>query len=115
MVTSESNFLAWTCRSSTVTAVRGLAGAQYGGTLRLTSNLWELLVQQPEVLSEGILSIVLGNLVRLAQEEVLPIPFELFEERLQSWFGQNMRTPTCSFMTFSRSCLTLRSLIFSNT
>jgi len=79
MVTSESNFLAWACRSSTVTAVRGSVGARKNGALRLTSNLRELLIQQPEVLGEGILSIILGNLIGLAQEEVLPTPFELFE------------------------------------
>ena len=84
MVTSESNFFAWACRSSTVIAVRGLVGAGENGALRLTSDLWELLVQQPEVLGEGILSIVLGNLIRLTQEEVLPIPFELFRGALSS-------------------------------
>jgi len=58
--------------------VRGLVGVRENGALRPTSNLRELLVQQPEVLGEGMLSIILGNLIRLTQEEVLPIPFELF-------------------------------------
>ena len=85
MVTSESNFLAWACRSSTVTAVRGLVMDQENGASRLTGDLWEPLVQQPEVLGEGIFSIIFGNLIRLTQEEVLPVPFELFEWGHHSW------------------------------
>ena len=57
--------------------MRSLTGAQDSGVFLLTSNFWEFLVQQPEVVVEGILSVILGNLVRLAQEEVLPIPLEL--------------------------------------
>ena len=93
MVTSESNLFAWACRSSTVTAVRGLTRAQECRALRLTSNLWKLLVQQPEVFGEGILSVILGNLIRLAQEKVLPIPFELPEERRHLWSRRSLVKP----------------------
>ena len=64
------------CRDS---YARFNGGREEWNSFLLTSNLWELLVQQPEVLIEGILSIILRNLIRLTQEEVLPIPFELLK------------------------------------
>ena len=83
-------------------------------SLLLTSKLWELFVQQPEVLVEGIFSVVLGNLKRLAQEEVLPIPFELLKSVVIHGTDNCKQSHTCSFVTFSRSGLISRPLIFSN-
>ena len=60
-------------------AVRELTRIRKSGIFPLTSDLWEFLVQEPEALVEGILSIILGNLVRLTEEEVLPVPFELLK------------------------------------
>ena len=99
------------CRDS---YMRFNEGREEWSSFLLTSDLWELLVQQPEVLMEGILSIILGNLIRLAQEEVLPIPFGLVGNVVIHGPDDLIQTHTCSFMTSSRSGLTLRPLIFSN-
>ena len=42
---------------------------------------------------EGIFSIILGNLMRLAKEEVIPVPLELFEDRHHSRSGKLHANP----------------------